>query len=283
MYFLLGLVGHPVSHSLSPPMHKAALAHYGLAGDYRLIDLTAENLDEGVLQLVRERFVGFNVTVPHKLKVIDLVGDLTGEARQLKAVNTVRINSSGVMTGHNTDLGGSMVALSEALPEGNCRRRALVVGAGGAARAAVWGLVHLGWQSIEVVARKPGAAQTLVDEVTSGLAQQIGTTPNISSSGMEGTEVARDFDLLVNCSPIGLENDVIPDWIGALVPRLAPHGLLFDMVYRRSKEATPLVRLAQSYEKGATDGVGMLVHQAALAFNYWTGKAGPVDVMAGCI
>src|SRR5271154_4339233 len=159
MDFLLGLVGHPVSHSLSPPMHKAALAHFGLSGDYRLIDLPPERLREGIFSLPDQGFAGFNVTVPYKRQVMDLLAQLTAESRQLKAVNTVRISSSGAMTGHNTDLGGFMVALSDSWPEGGARQRALVIGAGGAARAAVWGLIHLGWPTIAVVARNKQAAQ----------------------------------------------------------------------------------------------------------------------------
>lgn len=279
MYFLLGLIGHPVEHSLSPPMHKAAFAHYGLSGDYRLIDIFPERLGPGVSALVDDGFSGFNVTVPYKSKVIELLGDLTGEARRLKAVNTVVIHRTGKTVGHNTDLGGFMLSLSERWVGPSHDKVAVVLGSGGAARAAVWGLIELGWPCVFVVARNAGAGQRLVEEVAAKLAgrQPGGGKVSLSFAGPQALDCTPD--LLVNCTPVGIYQDAPPDWMVKAVSMASPAGMLFDMVYMRSGKPTPLVESALSRGLSACDGVSMLVYQAALAFNFWTGRAGPVDVM----
>ncbi len=115
MSLRLGLIGHPVQHSLSPPMHQAAFSFFSLQGSYDLIDIPPEELGTRLDELVKEGFSGWNVTVPHKESVYHWVagiGNLTAEARMVGAVNTVRITSSGAIHGHNTDLGGFLSALS---------------------------------------------------------------------------------------------------------------------------------------------------------------------------
>jgi shikimate dehydrogenase len=276
MYYLLGLIGHPVSHSLSPAMHKAALSHYALAGDYKLVDLPPDALAEGIRKLVAEGYAGFNVTVPHKVAAAKLMQSLTTEATQLKAINTVRINSDGSLTGHNTDLGGFMVALSAAWPLGAPGQCALVVGAGGAARSGLAGLIRMGWPDIKIAARNLSAADALAGEISEAMPASLKI-----KSRVEAVDCAwqGQCDLLVNCTPIGLKEGELPDWLVAQVANVRQDGLVFDMVYSRSGASTPLVRLAREGKISAVDGVDMLVNQAALAFNFWTGKAGPVEVM----
>jgi shikimate dehydrogenase len=284
MRYLLGLVGHPVSHSLSPLMHKAALAHYGLDGDYKLIDLRPEMLGKGIEKLVADRYTGFNVTLPHKRTVAALAGELTAEGKLLGAVNTVRINQSGVLVGHNTDLAGFLMALSDAWTKGFPGELAVVMGAGGAARAAVWALVNLGWSRISVVSRISQTAKSLADEVSRLLASQEPRKENVIVDAPAVATVRKPVpDLVVNCTPVGLGDDIVPDWMAQQLAGLASEGLFYDMVYRRDEIGTPLVKMARALNLAASDGSGMLVHQAALAFNFWTGKAGPVDVMRAAI
>ena len=285
MAYLLGLVGHPVSHSLSPPMHKAALAHYGLAGDYQLIDLAAPDLAAGLKRLAERGFTGVNVTVPHKRNVIEFLDDLTHEARAAGAVNTVAVRSSGTMVGHNTDLGGFMLALSQDCPAAAPGSRALVVGAGGAARAALCGLIALGWSELGIVSRRAESVHSLIAEANSTQSGSTEAPAHLFAVEAEscGKSASGTFQLIVNCTPAGLLDDQLPDWMEGICLRLAPGGFLFDMVYRRDGKETPLVALARKNGYKSVDGISMLVNQAALSFNFWTGRPGPVEVMKNAL
>lgn len=274
MYYRLGLVGHPVSHSLSPPMHEAALAHYGLAGEYKLIDLSAQQLAR-LRELSASGFVGLNVTVPHKQAVLQYLTDLSDEARQLGAVNAISLADNGRMIGHNTDMGGFVLALTESWQAPLAGRAACVLGAGGAARAAVWGLSSLGWPEVRIVARNKQAASTLTAEL---LAHKPLFQPSIVYAAVDD-RFDQPADLVVNCTPVGLADSVVPDWMADLIKHVRPDGLVFDMVYSKTGKETPIVRLAGSCGKRAVDGLPMLVNQAALAFSIWTGRPGPYDVM----
>lgn len=283
MHFLLGLIGHPVGHSLSPPMHKAALAHYGLDGDYRLVDLPPAELGDGIQRLISDRYCGFNLTVPHKRSAASLVGELTLEGKLLGAVNTVRINSAGSLVGHNTDLGGFMMALTESWRRDAPGARAVVIGAGGAARAAIWALINLGWAQIAVLTRNEKSAESLTGEINAALAARQPRQSVVVEALPTDSNPVRNPHLVVNCTPIGLLDDEVPDWIERQIAALDDEGLFYDMVYRRMGNPTPLVERARRRNIVAADGIGMLVHQAALAFNFWTGKPGPVDVMMAAI
>lgn len=283
MHLLLGLIGHPVSHSLSPPMHKAALAHYGLDGDYRLVDLPPDELADGIKRLISERYCGFNVTVPHKRSAAGFAGELTIEGKLLGAVNTVRINNAGNLVGHNTDLGGFMMALTESWTSDAPGERAIVMGAGGAARAAVWALIKLGWSQITVLSRNEQSADSLSCEVNAVLAARQSNRSVVVNAQQADGKPGKRPHLVVNCTPVGLIDNEVPDWMERQISALGDAGLFYDMVYRRMGDATPLVAGARARDIAAVDGIAMLVHQAALAFNFWTGKPGPVDVMKAAL
>lgn len=273
-FYLLGLVGHPVEHSLSPVLHKAALKHYGLEGDYRLLDLSSERIEQGVADLIKEGYTGFNVTIPHKQTFYDLVSENSEESQQLRAVNSVRINDEKRLLGHNTDLGGFQTALTDALPATHKYQVACVIGSGGSARAAVWGLVRLGWPKVVLVARNLDAAEILVKEVVSQGFDQ--TKFFIASTDL--SDLNHVPDVVINCTPIGLTQE-LPEWAEQLLKWSNPEGLLFDMVYSRESKFTALTKEAHRLRLRYVDGREMLIHQAALAFEFWTGKPGPVRVM----
>lgn len=280
MFHLLGLVGHPVQHSLSPPMHKAALAHFGLEGDYRLVDLADDKIEHGVAELRREGYVGFNVTIPHKQTFAKLVAELSPEAGQLGAVNTVKIDKDGRLIGHNTDIGGFMSALSAALPSTSQALSACVVGSGGAARSAVWGLIFLGWPRIQILARNMDSAEQIQAEV-----KAAGAKPDFNANVPRLSLVSTDLsqlqtpDLVINCTPVGLFNEQVPDWFEQVLKWMDPQGTFFDMVYPRGDKPTCLMKTANQLRLNCVDGTQMLLEQAALSFHYWTGKRGPIDVM----
>jgi shikimate dehydrogenase len=281
MNYLLGLVGHPVDHSLSPVMHQAALAHLNLAGDYRLIDLPAEHLERGVADLLKQDFCGFNVTIPHKQAFYKLAGELSPEAQQLQAVNTIKISGDKSLQGHNTDLGGFVTAVQEDMRYGTRGTVACVMGAGGAARAAVWGLYKLGWPRIQIVARKVEAAQEIVSQVQAYLKDsgQEKSQPYLTISGIDLAGLQRMPDFLVNCTPLGLTSEELPDWTEELLRWTNPYGAVFDMVYSRSEKPTPLIANCRRLRLNCLDGKSMLVRQAAAAFEYWTGMPAPQAVM----
>jgi shikimate dehydrogenase len=273
MFYQLGLVGHPVEHSLSPVLHKAALEHFGLEGDYALIDVPENKIESAIADIVSRDFVGFNVTIPHKQAFYNLCAELTEEARACGAVNTVKITEGGRLLGHNTDVGGFVTALSRKIDATVDGGAACVIGSGGSARAAVCGLIKSGWKKIEIVARNVDAAEDMVKQFQNG-----GATFEVSS-----LDRARGFttipDVLVNCTPVGLQaDDELPDWAETLVRWTNPRGTFFDMVYSRNGK-TALQKEAHRLRLNCVSGDDMLVEQAALAFEFWTAKSGAANYM----
>lgn len=259
--FLLGLLGHPVGHSVSPALHHAALRSAGLVGTYVARDVAPADLDRAVDGLAPLGFRGVNVTVPHKQAVARRCHMLDAEAAAVGAVNTVVVDGDR-LRGHNTDTVGFLAGLPEGLPPAG----ALVIGAGGAARAVVVALVRDGWQ-VHVAARRPPRAAALesLSEVGSG-----------TVTGHDLHLVHRlvgDARLVVNATPLGLAGERLP----APLHGLAPDQVAYDLVY--NPRQTPF--LADAAAAGATviGGLGMLVGQAAAAFELWTGVAADRDAM----
>ena len=295
----LGLVGHPVSHSLSPPLHGAALSFFGIAGSYELIDLSPAELSRGIDRLIKDGFSGFNVTIPHKEAVFALLEKHSFESRLVGAVNTVRIDSAGHLSAHNTDLGGFIQALSFALGkadrtslseaniQANCftnayrcrlfagNEKVLLVGAGGAARACLAGLIMSGCRHIVVAARNPDTSRELCKSVCTGVSSYLDTgTCNLTVETLDSITGCHDFSLAVNCTPVGLTVSEAP-WAAALINSLSREALLFDNVYRQDGRPTFLMRLALERGLSCVDGLDLLVEQAALSFEYWTGRRPP--------
>ena len=270
-------MGHPVSHSLSPVLHGAALAATALAGSYELVDTPDERLEETIGSLILRGFCGFNVTVPHKTRVANLVGSRSADAIKTGAVNTVLIDADGSLHGENTDVPGFYRSLCERFPAGHRRSVAIIAGYGGAARAVVAALAEFGFETILVCGRSETKAEEFVRElVAAGLSsrQQLNTLASGSAAGA---------DLLVNATPSGQGGKPLEDWLSGLVSRLRP-ALVFDLVYSRSPlEATPLVAQARELGLSAVDGADMLVYQAAAAFHLWTGVEAPTAVMKSAL
>jgi len=275
---LLALIGHPVAHSLSPAMHKAALAHFQLAGNYSAIDIEPEELGESI-DMLRTHFSGFNVTVPHKQAIIPFLHKLTDAASSIGAVNTVRREPDGTLTGHNTDASGFSAAARQ---KRKLQGKAIsVIGSGGAARAALWALLEAGATKICLVARNQSNALDLLCEFES-----IAKGKTVLEARMPGQEPKtrnEKFELLVNCTPIGLMEDFVPAWFANELSLLRPDGgLFFDMVYAHGKD-TPLVKRAREAGFEAVGGQSMLISQARLAFEFWTNLLPPEDIMKNAI
>lgn len=276
MPYRVGLIGWPVEHSFSPKMQNAAFATLGMDWEYVLLPVPPGKAGIAVRGLAARGFRGANVTVPHKETVMPHLSHVTQAARAIGAVNTIVVEEDGNLLGENTDWTGFLAALREAgfEPEG---RRALILGAGGAARAVVYALARSGAHAV-VLNRTLERAERLVRDL--GLATSEGS---LEAGPLEpGTLVreARRADLLVNATLVGMwpcaDESPWPD--GLPIPA---HLMVMDLVYRPLE--TKLLRQAREAGARAVDGLGMLVHQGARAFECWTGKPAPVEVMrAAC-
>ncbi len=265
------VIGWPIEHSVSPPMHNAAFRALGLDWCYVAFAVPPERLPAAISGMQALGLRGLNVTVPHKQALLPLMDELTPAARAIGAANTV-IVADGRLRGHNTDAAGFSRALREAgvAPEG---LRALVLGAGGAARAVVYALAMAGAQ-ITLLNRTPERAAALAAEfggLNRNAQVRVGTLDAATLA-----RVAPDAQLVVNTTPLGMwphsERCPWPDEVPY------PAGAFcYDLIY--NPRETALMRRARAAGAGAADGLGMLVHQGAEAFECWTGVAAPVEVM----
>ncbi|OLV18385.1 Shikimate 5-dehydrogenase I alpha [Deinococcus marmoris] len=251
------LFADPAAHSLSPLMHRAAFAYAGIDGDYAARRVLAPDLPDAVAGLRASGILGANLSLPHKESVLALLDELTPAARAIGAVNTI-VHKGGRLHGDNTDAPGFLAALADAeAPKGGL---SVVLGAGGAARAAVYALKQAGHEVL-IVNRTHARAQALAAEL-GGRAAWPETAPWSAVT------------LLVNASSAGL--DAPEDSPLSVFPPLDPSALVYDMVYRPAE--TRLLRDARAAGLRTQNGLGMLAHQARLAFAAWTGVDVPVSV-----
>lgn len=270
----VGLMGWPVAHSRSPAMHNAAFRALGLNWHYLLLPVAPDDVGDAVRGIRALRFAGCNITVPHKQAVVPFLDEMTPTAHTVGAVNTI-INRDGRLIGENTDATGFLRALREAgvEPTGQC---ALVVGAGGAARAVVYALLQAGatvWLTNRTQARAEALAETM-QAVGRGVSRVLPFEREAVQTALEAAT------LLVNATSVGMHphTNVVPLPDGV---RLLPHLTVNDLVY--VPRQTRLLRLAAEVGARTIDGVGMLLHQGAAAFELWTGQAAPLDVMRSAL
>ena len=262
------LIGWPVGHSRSPAMHRAALSAHHLDGTYELFPAPPADLADAVEVLRGDLDVaGFNVTVPHKRAMIDLVDHVEPLAKQIGAVNTV-VRNGGLLVGANTDAEGFLRALQEA--GGDPSAPALVIGAGGAARAVVAGLARAGASRIDVAARRRDAAEALVDSLVDGDGRALDLANVAVAFGGAKT--------IVQATSATMDPEVAEAFAAALPwDALQPGTACMDLVYEPLE--TTFLERARAAGGRPIDGLGMLLHQGALAFERWTGRRAPVEVM----
>jgi len=266
-----GLIGHPVGHSLSPAMHNAAFRALNIDAEYKLFDVPGSRLDEFLSEMSKNGISGANVTIPHKLAAREFTeknGSLDETAKRLGAVNTIKV-TDGKLKGFNTDGPGFYRSLVEDLkfePEGKI---IFVLGAGGAARAIV---MYLGNGPKKIYITDIDDCETV--ELKEHFDKYY---DRHKLEVMKIGDFAKDLDsaqLLVQATPIGMKDD---DPCPIDVNYLHPDLRIYDLVYNRP--ATKLVEEATKRKLHATTGLGMLLYQGAIAFELWTGKKAPVDVM----
>jgi shikimate dehydrogenase len=290
MYYFLGLIGHPTAHSLSPYMHKAALQHFGLAGDYQLFDIAPNNsqsasdkppVEDAVKRIIAsalnksDTLCGLNVTVPHKEIALQFADKLTAEAKLVNAINCLKISeeTQGQIIGHNTDLEGFTKSVQEAFP-GSPNQAACVLGTGGAAKAAVIGLTRLGYKQIAIVFRNRHKATTVRSYFSK-------LYPSVKFQMIDCQDLIplKNCDLLVNATTIGLNNLPPPDWAASFFERLPVQTFFYDMVYHKDGHSTALMQLAHDKNLSTLDGKDMLINQAIASFSFWTNLTCPKEVM----
>jgi shikimate dehydrogenase len=266
-----GLVGNPVGHSRSPPMHEAAYHELGLDARYVTFEPNTDRLDEAIRGADALGVAGLNVTIPFKQAVFDHVAP-TETAAAVGAVNTVdftdRRGEDDRPVGDNTDVAGVQRAFAhhDVSLDG---RDAVVVGAGGAGRAAVYALAEAG-ASVHVANRTVDRAESLVAD----LADDVGPGVTLSAGGLSTLETrVPDADVLVNATSVGMESDESPVPASLLHTDLA----VLDAVY--APLDTRLLREARDAGATTIDGAWMLLFQGVAAFERWTGEAAPVDAM----
>jgi shikimate dehydrogenase len=265
------LIGHPVAHSLSATMQQAAFDAAGLDVQYELLDRTPLQLAGAVEELRDEVYLGANVTIPHKERVAPLMDRVAEEAQATGAVNTVTREGKRLI-GHNTDVGAFRVALDALVGRQKMPRTAVVLGAGGGARAVVHGLITEGFQRIIIFNRHLHRAENLVRFFGRSAAHMELKAMPWHESVIEA-ELAK-AKVLVNASAVGLGTDLSP------IPAelLPPEMLVLDLIY--TPQETRLLRDAKAAGAAATmNGELMLLHQGAAAFKLWTGQEPPLDLM----
>jgi shikimate dehydrogenase len=273
----LGVFGDPVAHSLSPQMQNAALKHCQIDMQYVRFRISPDELREA-LNLIRDlKFVGVNLTVPHKIAALKLVDDLEESAKGIGAVNAVKNN--GKLHGLNTDGKGFARAIREEFVVDLRDLRVMILGAGGAARAIAMQCAKENCERLVIANRTLEKGKKLADELRDFFAGPRVLGPVARLQAIAWDEAAFRFqignvDLIVNATPLGLNRSDPPPIPARL---LAPHLMVYDTIY--SERRTPFVSAAIEAGARGANGLSMLLHQGALAFEIWFGREAPLDVM----
>ncbi len=271
---LLGVIGYPVEHSLSPVMHNAAIAHLGLDYVYLPFSIAPENLEIAIAGFAAIDIVGFSVTIPHKQAIIPLLSEITPIAQTIGAVNTVsRKNHKWV--GTNTDIEGFIAPLQTTYKQNWSQKVAVILGNGGAARAVVAGCHQLGFAKIYVLGRNVQKLQAFCDSWSNPAIEknlQVGTWDELA-------KLIPQADLLVNTTPIGMYPQVNESPLSAEEIAQLPQGAIaYDLIY--TPKPTQFLKLAEKQGAIAIDGLEMLVQQGVAALKIWLQQETvPVEVM----
>jgi shikimate dehydrogenase len=262
-----GIIGWPVERSLSPAIHNAAFSALGLDWVYLPFPVEPGEAAHAAEAMRTLGIRGLNVTMPHKRTVIPALDELTMEAARIGAVNTITLDGERLI-GSNTDGPGFLTFLDAEVSLDPKGARALILGAGGAARSVAVALGDAGAE-VTIAARRPDQAKEIAGLVQGAIA--VGSDPETLKRQIAGA------GLIVNATPVGRDGEAMPlDPAG-----LGPGHVVVDLIYH--PEATPLVRTAREHGARAFNGIGMLVHQAALSFEKWTGVAAPIDAMRAAV
>ena len=271
-----GVVGSPVSHSLSPAMHTAAFQALNLLAQYFAFEIPPQHLKKGLELLEKAGVQGLNLTLPHKIEVLPLLNEISPEASQIGAANTIKLES-GKRLGFNTDGKGFSQAIKEVFSKTLSELHIIVLGTGGAGRAIAFQSVFEGCRQLLVVNRTLEKAQSLAKDLNAAFYSDapVESPLEIEATTFESEKLAKkmdEADLIVNATSLGLNpEDPLP------IPAhfLKSKHLVFDAIY----QSTPFLRAAQKAGAKTANGLSMLLHQGALAFEIWFSQKAPLEVM----
>lgn len=264
---IVGLIGHPVEHSFSPPMHNAAFNKLGMNYAYVAFDVDPENLKSAIEGAKSLNIKGFNVTIPHKVNVMESLNELDEVAELIGAVNTIDFEN---LKGYNTDGIGAIKAIEEVTGVKN--KKVVVAGAGGASRAISFYIAKYGAESLTILNRNESKAKDLAGDVAdSKLISEVG-----SDSISKINSYIKDADILIDTTPLGMDPHIDDEPI-AVAENMHEDLVVFDAVYNPNET----VLLKQTIKAGAKPvyGIKMLLYQGAESFKIWTGRDAPIDVM----
>lgn len=270
MTMLLGIIGDPIAHSLSPIMQNRALEAAGLDATYLPYHVRSPELKAFIEDVHQQNMTGFNVTVPHKVSIMKYLDEVDEEAHQIGAVNTV-LYHEGRLSGYNTDARGYCRSLQEEARFSAKDKAICILGAGGAARAVAYGLLTAGATNVMIANRTAEKAEALVQSFAHDYPHRITHIP------WEPKTLGENFgkcDLLINTTTVGLDGtrfDRLP------LAQLPGTALVSDLVY--SPRETPLLREAKEAGFSTHEGLGMLLYQGAESFRIWTGIEPDIKVM----
>ncbi|HTM44530.1 MAG TPA: shikimate dehydrogenase [Polyangiaceae bacterium] len=275
------LIGHPVGHSISPAIHRAAYGALGLSHAYDAVDCaTDEDVRRQVERLRSGEIAGANVTVPHKLLALSLADRVDESARVVQAANVLLRDAQGLVVAHNTDA----LALADELGTPASDRAGLVIGNGGAALAAVMACRYAGLKEVGLTARRftsdsPSAQWPMAKEL-SAMGVTLLPWPNQATRAQQAfTQWAARAAVVIQATSSGMKGADSGDAVAQLIPwnHLAQGALLYDLVYNPA--ITPFLRSAAEHQLRWKNGLGMLVGQAARAFSLWLGVEAPIQIM----
>lgn len=269
---IVGLIGYPLGHSISPAMHNAAFQKLGLDFEYELFEVDPEGLSDAVNGMRALHIAGFNVTVPHKENIVTLLDEVTKLPHLIGAVNTV-LNQEGKLVGYNTDGPGFIESLKEDAGFSPQNKNIVVLGAGGAGRAISIMLAEANAKSVTIADVLEDKAKELANYAGSLFDTKFQA---VEANSSELGKAISSADLLVNSTPIGMHPKADKSPLSENIV-LHPKLLVYDLVYNPSE--TKLLKAAKAAGCKTCGGLGMLVRQGALAFSIWTGEEAPLDIM----
>ena len=266
------IFGYPLGHSISPAFQQAAFDHQGIDAIYEAWETPPEKLGHAVASLRSGDFMGANVTVPHKQAVQQHLDTIEPLAASIGAVNTI-VRDDSQLVGHNTDAYGFSQSLKREAKFEPTRKRVVLIGSGGAARAAAYGLAQEGIASLVIANRTLGSAVMLAEEMSNQMTDVRASS--LESESLESHCAAAD--LIVNTTSIGMLHGPA-EGRSPILEEFIPGGcLVYDIVY--NPEVTPLLKAARRAGAQTLGGLPMLVYQGAAAFKLWTGQPAPIEIM----
>jgi shikimate dehydrogenase len=257
---IYGVIGHPIGHSMSPMMHNDAFKQLGLDYYYHAFDVEPTKLSETVDAMKLLGIAGFNVTIPHKVTIIEYLDEIDDEAKEIGAVNTVK-NDNGRLTGYNTDGRGFFLSLKRLIGEDQLNNNMLIIGAGGAARGILAALARSGFGKVDVANRTVAKAEYLLDQVRNN-----NSNGKPLSLGQAEAELKK-YDVVINTTSVGMSPNV--NDIPLSLDNMKPGTVLSDIIYNPLE--TNWLKIGRQKHAIVQNGVGMFAGQGAIAFEIWTG------------